>query len=182
MIDPNQLTECLQALMQPNTEIVKQATDYLNNTARNLKGYCSSLLNMTIDENQSIHLRQLAVTTLGQEIKHNYSNVKDSVIPEEEKEFLRNRICHSIIVCSSSKPLKKMLQQIFYKMVSTDFPLKWPNMLNNVIEFLKSTTQTTELYGVLSCVKTILECFEFVSIANVKKDTLNTLVSNLFPF
>ena len=85
MIDPNQLTECLQALMQPNTEIVKQATDYLNNTARNLKGYCSSLLNMTIDENQSIHLRQLAVTTLGQEIKHNYSNVKEAMIQGREQ-------------------------------------------------------------------------------------------------
>lgn len=144
MIDSKQLAECLTALMQPNTEIVKQASDYLDNTARNLKGYCSNLLKMTIDQNENIQLRQLAVTTLGQEVKHNYQNVKESVIFEEEKQFLRAHICRSIIMCSSSKPLRKVLQQIFYKMVCTDFPLNWPDMMKEVIENLKNAVQVSE--------------------------------------
>lgn len=53
MTDLSTLTQCLSALLQPNTEIVKQASNYLTKTARLQPNYCQTLLTLAMTQTQS---------------------------------------------------------------------------------------------------------------------------------
>ena len=47
---------------------------------------------------------------------------------------------------------------------------------------IQESKEARDLYGKLLCVKTTLECYEFVSIKDNRKETLKLIIENVFPY
>ena len=108
------------------------------------------LMNISMGTNNEDDMtRHYAATLLKQEVQKNYTS--QSPIPEQDKAYLRDVIINAVTasVVNNKKLIRKMMEDVLFKMVLTDFPINWPNMLNNVIGQLNGAQQVNETYGAL---------------------------------
>jgi len=73
------------------------------------------------------------------------------------KNYLKAKICDAVSKTSmtGSKPVRKNLEDVLFKMVITDFPNNWQDCLSNIMNRMNTAQNPNELYGSLLCVKSI---------------------------
>ena len=90
-------------------------------------------------------------------------------ISENEKENLRQRL---LSLLSSTPP------QILHKILSTDFPAKWPNFLDITLHLL-STNDASSVYAGLQCMLAICRIYRYKG-GDSRKE-FNQIIEASFP-
>ena len=97
-------------------------------------------------------------------------------IPEEEKLDLRNRLLP--ILASSSPQVRIQLIPILQKILSYDFPAKWPNFLDITMQLL-NTNDANSVFAGLHCMLAICRMYRFKGGEN--RGHFNQIVEASFP-
>lgn len=97
-------------------------------------------------------------------------------IPEDEKVDLRNRLLP--ILASSSPQVRIQLIPILQKILSYDFPAKWPNFLDITMQLL-NTNDANSVFAGLHCMLAICRMYRFKGGEN--RGNFNQIVEASFP-
>ena len=97
-------------------------------------------------------------------------------IPEDEKLDLRNRLLP--ILASSSPQVRMQLIPILQKILSYDFPAKWPNFLDLTMQLL-NTNDANSVFAGLHCMLAICRMYRFK--AGENRGNFNQIVEASFP-
>ena len=97
-------------------------------------------------------------------------------IPEDEKENLRQRL---LPLLSSTPPqIRAQLIPLLHKILSTDFPSKWPNFLDITMHLL-STNDASSVYAGLLCLLAICRMYRYKG-GDSRKE-FNQIIEASFP-
>jgi len=97
-------------------------------------------------------------------------------IPEEDKLDLRNRLLP--ILASSLPQIRSQLIPILQKILSYDFPAKWPNFLDITLQLL-NTNDANSAFGGLHCMLAICRMYRFKG--GDTRPEFNQIVEASFP-
>lgn len=97
-------------------------------------------------------------------------------IPEEEKLDLRNQLLP--IIASSSPQVRSQLIPILQKILSYDFPAKWPSFLDITIRLL-NTNHANSAFAGLHCMLAICRMYRFKGVDT--RPEFNQIVEASFP-
>lgn len=97
-------------------------------------------------------------------------------IPEDEKLDLRNRLLP--ILASSPPPIRNQLIPILQKILSYDFPGKWPNFLDITLQLL-NTNDANSVFAGLHCMLALSRMYRFKGGEN--RGDFNQIVEASFP-
>lgn len=101
-------------------------------------------------------------------------NVKS--IPEEEKPNIRNRLVP--ILANAPPPIRAQLIPTLYKILSHDFPAKWPEFLDITLQLLNGNDANSVFAGV-QCMLSICKVYRFK--AGDSKHEFDKVVALSFP-
>lgn len=97
-------------------------------------------------------------------------------IPEDEKRDLRNRLLP--ILASSPPQIRSQLIPILQKILSYDFPAKWPNFLDITMQLL-NTNDANSVFAGLNCMLAICRMYRFKG--GDTRPEFNQIVEASFP-
>jgi hypothetical protein len=97
-------------------------------------------------------------------------------IPEEEKGAFRNRLVP--IIASSTSPSRAQLIAVLQKVLSSDFPTKWPGFLDITIQLLNAQDANSVFAGE-QCLLSICKIYRFLS-GDSRRD-FDKIVAMTFP-
>lgn len=97
-------------------------------------------------------------------------------IPEEEKLDLRNQLLP--IIASSSPQIRSQLIPILQKILSYDFPAKWPSFLDITLQLL-NTNHANSVFAGLHCMLAICRMYRFKGVDT--RPEFNQIVEASFP-
>lgn len=97
-------------------------------------------------------------------------------IPEEDKLDLRNRLLP--ILASSSPQIRSQLIPILQKILSYDFPTKWPNFLDVTMQLL-NTNDANSVFAGLHCMLAMCRMYRFKG--GDTRPEFNQIVEASFP-
>ena len=97
-------------------------------------------------------------------------------IPDEDKLDLRNRLLP--ILASSPPQVRSQLIPILQKILSYDFPAKWPNFLDITMQLLNTNTANSVFAG-LQCMLAICRMYRFKG--GDTRPEFNQIVEASFP-
>jgi len=121
-----------------------------------------------------------AVVYLKNRVNRAWQPSDDSVaqkqIPEEEKLDLRNRLLP--ILASSSPQIRSQIIPILQKILSYDFPAKWPDFLDMTMQLL-STNHANSVFAGLHCMLAICRMYRFKGVDT--RPEFNQIVEASFP-
>ena len=97
-------------------------------------------------------------------------------ISDEEKIDLRNRLLP--ILASSQQQIRAQLIPVLQKVLSYDFPEKWPNFLNLTLRLL-NTNDANSVHAGLNCMLAICRMYRFKG--GETREDFNRIVEASFP-
>jgi hypothetical protein len=100
----------------------------------------------------------------------------DKQIPEEEKLDLRSRLLP--ILASSSPQIRTQLIPILQKVLSYDFPARWPDFLDITMRLL-NTNHAESVFAGLHCMLAICRMYRFKGVDT--RPEFNQIVEASFP-
>lgn len=122
----------------------------------------------------------IAVVYLKNRVNRAWQPTDDSAthkqIPEEEKLDLRDRLLP--ILASSLRQIRSQLIPILQKILSYDFPTKWPNFLDISMQLL-STNDANSVFAGLHCMLAICRMYRFKGVDT--RQEFNQIVEASFP-
>lgn len=122
----------------------------------------------------------LAVVYLKNRVSRAWAPIDDSPtnkkIPEEEKTNVRDRL---LPLLSSSPPqIRAQLIPILHKILSADFPAKWPNFLDITLRLL-NTNDASSVFAGLQCMLSISRMYRFKG--GETRGEFNQIIEAYFP-
>ena len=97
-------------------------------------------------------------------------------IPESDKDTFRPLLIQVLVTASSS--IRTQFTAILSKILSSDYPTKWPEFYDVTLNLLQST-QINEVYAGLTCLHEVSKIYRWKSGEN--RSGLQAIVQNIFP-
>jgi hypothetical protein len=132
------------------------------------------------DETAFLTHRLLAVVYLKNRVTKGWAPAEDHTlakpIPEEEKASFRNRLVP--ILAAAPPQIRAQLIPTLQKILSYDFPTKWPDFLDITVQLL-STNDVGSVFAGVQCLLAICRVYRF-KVGEVRGD-FDKVVSLTFP-
>ncbi|KAH8816762.1 nonsense-mediated mRNA decay protein-like protein [Xylogone sp. PMI_703] len=148
-------------------------------TAEDHPGFTDALLDLVQSE-QDLPIRLSTVIYLKNRVTRGWAANEDfpqhKPIPEDAKLRFRDRLLP--ILVSSPSQVRQQLVPILQKILSHDFPEKWPAFLNITLQLL-NTNDAASIFAGLQCLLAICRVFRFKSGEN--RGDFDKIVAAAFP-
>lgn len=171
-MDKNRILELLRNTQSPDAAVREPAEANLNSIHK-IIGFTPTLLEITLDQELELHLRQAAVIYL----KNNVMKFWDSspaiqeggqidptvfVIHDMDKKIISDSIVDSIVRCGQNQ-LVMHLSSIVNVMIKVDFPHRWPNVVDKIHYYLAQTNDYNAWNGALLTFYQLAKIYEYKS-------------------
>ena len=136
-MDIQQLSQCLVQTMSPDVNLRRPAERKIQE-CQTQPGYCQALLQLLQIEGAEHEIKQAAAICFKNFIKNNWVNLDDSVedkISQNDRDFCKNVIID--LMLRSSGNVQRQLSEAVSIIGKEDFPDKWPNLLENMLQRVK---------------------------------------------
>lgn len=143
-------------------------------------GFVKHLMILTNNSNLPEDKRMIAVCCLNDNIRSFYKETKGEIVPEEDKQFLRDNIIDSIEVSMDCGRIRNTYIEILDKVVKEDFPKRWTNIVDQLISKLKGAQKAHDLLTALLVVKAVVKCYQRE--IDSERLPLEALLRQIFPF
>lgn len=127
-------------------------------------------------------MRFAALVTINEAFKLRYRLPIDDpeAIHENDKVFVRANILDAIKVNVDLRGFRKTYKEILYKVIQSDFPNKYLELINLSIDNLKSASNEKEVLSSLIPIKLLIGNYEMV--LGPERKQLEALIPQVFPF
>ncbi|KAF1959867.1 ARM repeat-containing protein [Byssothecium circinans] len=177
-MDVSALRERVKNTLDANAAIRQQAELDLKH-AEEQPGFTDALLNI-LENEQDPPIRLSTVVYLKNRVSKGWSPAEEfsqaKPIPEEEKQSFRNRLVP--ILVASQPNVRAQLIPTLQKILSYDFPQKWPNFLEITMQLLNAGDVQSIFAGV-QCLLAICKIYRFKSGEN--RADFDKIVAMAFP-
>ncbi|KAL2056272.1 hypothetical protein ABVK25_003295 [Lepraria finkii] len=177
-MDAAALRNRIQSTVDPNADVRRQAELDLK-FAEERPGFMNALLDI-LQAEQDNSIRLSSVVYLKNRVSRAWQPNEDSTtvkrISDEEKIDLRNRLLP--ILASSQQQIRAQLIPVLQKVLSYDFPEKWPNFLNLTLRLL-NTNDANSVHAGLNCMLAICRMYRFKG--GETREDFNRIVEASFP-
>ncbi|KAF2097936.1 ARM repeat-containing protein [Rhizodiscina lignyota] len=154
------LRDRIRATLDNNADIRRQAELDLK-FAEDKPGFTDALLNI-LEREQDAGVRLSTVVYLKNRITKGWAPVEDHTqakpIPEDERPGLRSRLIPTLVV--SPPQIRVQLIPTLHKILSYDFPQRWPDFLDITMQLLRSQDAGSVFAGV-QCLLAICKVYRF---------------------
>lgn len=143
------LHELFNATLNPTESVRRDAEEKLKSISSDAAaGLVTLLVQLVSGEGKEITLpvRQAAAVFLKNHVeKHweTYDDSRPSLIGEEEKSMMRGAIVQVVCSCQDAS-LRAQLKAVVHRMVRSDFPQKWPQLLDQIVPLLQLSSGACE--------------------------------------
>lgn len=176
-MDKNRILDLLRNTQNPDPTIREPAEANLNSIHK-IIGFTPALLELTLDQNIELHHRQAAVIYL----KNNVSKYWDVsqmlqdngqldpssfVIHEIDKKIITDSIVDSIVSCGQDQ-LSLHLSSMVSLIIKSDFPHKWPGVVDKIHYYLAQTNDINAWRGALMTFYQLAKIYEYKPINDRK--------------
>ncbi|KAJ8091228.1 importin-alpha export receptor [Marasmius tenuissimus] len=167
------LPNLLIASLNPTTR--KQAEQNLNALSQQ-QGFLSHLLRLVLDQSADRAVRLSASVYLKNQVKLRWEEDVQA-IPEQDKTALRGQLVPAMLALSSQadKSIRAQVAEAVALVAELDFPTKWPDLLNQLVQSL-NTPDSNTILGVLHTAHSIFRQWR----AHVRSDQLFTEINFVF--
>ena len=142
-------------------------------------GFVKDLMTIANCQSNSADVGLVAVCCLSDNVRQFYQNSSGEVIPEQDKQFLRDNIIESISICCHIKAARDTYIQILERVVALDYPKKWQSLPSTALNNLTSCSTVDDLYASLTAIHSM---FKVVSLSLVSQQVpLEELVQGIAP-
>lgn len=177
-MDAQVLRDRIQCTLDSNAAIRQQAELDLKH-AEEKPGFIDALCNVIENEqNDGVRLSTAILlknrVTKGWSAEDEYSQAKP--IPEPEKDALRNRLVP--ILVASPPNVRAQLIPTVQKILSYDFPTKWPGFLDITVQLLNAQDAASVFAGI-QCLMAICKIYRFKSMET--RAEFDNIVAHTFP-
>lgn len=175
-MDKNRILELLRNTTNPDAGVREPAEQNLNSIYK-IIGFCPTLLDIVLDTNVEIHIRQAAVIHLkgnvmkywdGQQNSHHHeSNGQPDptqfIIHEQDKKIISDSVVDAIARCGQDR-LAIHLSSIVNLIMKADFPHKCSGIVSKVHYYLSQTNDPNAWNGALMTFYQLAKIYEFKSL------------------
>lgn len=161
MADPKMqmLRSCLEQTLSPYAETRKEAEKYLNSLAPQ-PNYVLLLLQVLENGGEKHEIRLAAALLFKNFIKQNWDPEKEGCVPEGEKSVVKQHLVE--LMCRMPETIQKQLIEALTTIGEYDFPLKWENLLPQLVGKIQTESDWQVRNGVLMTANTIFKRFRNV--------------------
>jgi len=164
-MDAQLISNLFQHTLEPSPETRAQAENRLTELST-CPQFLPVLLQLVMSENVQISVRQAAVIYFKNMVCKYWRERTEEVlagektyqIPIEDKAFVKENICESII--SASELIRVQLTVSIHEILSCDFPENWPDICHKINGYITSENRATWL-GSLLVLYQIVKKYEF---------------------
>lgn len=179
-MDPLSLHNCFQATLEPDQNIRRQAEVQLKQAEKSI-GFLGACLDIIGNGEVNIAVRTAAAVFFKNRIVRRWnesfhSEENADVIDQDEKPIIREKIISTIIVTNTH--LRKQLVSALTVIITTDYPKKWPELLQIVTKLLYSQDLNSAFTGLL-CLSEITRSYRWNQ--NEDRPELNSIINEYFP-
>lgn len=167
-----QIQSALTTFLNPSASHTLNAEQIISSVSSS-PTFFNSLLVFVTNEQASPSVR-LAASTLMAKILEKESQTLEK--------FDLNSLKASIvgIVTSTHTPIRNQIEKSMEILVKREYPLRWPGLLDQVVDMIKNSKETKELYGGLRVLYNIFSAFKRE--VDEKRKPLPFLIKQVFPF
>src|SRR5271155_351285 len=180
-----QVLDLLQATTKPNTDIVRQATESLQNLYSNAD-FPFALLSVASHTHVQVSFRKAALTTLKNYVTSTWSPTPEdpfygaTPLNEEAKTRIREQVfalcTNDSIDSSNDNNIQALAAGIASRIAHTDFPDTWPTLFPTLISILTGTTNDAQVLGALRVMSQLIDSgFTEEQFFAVARDLVNAL-------
>ncbi|KAK9463087.1 armadillo-type protein [Lipomyces oligophaga] len=175
-MDVNGLHQCFASTLDSNPNLRKQAELQLNEASR-APGFITACLDIVLAQPFGTVQISAAVFLKNKIIRNwEFEDLNKSPIAENEKPAFRERLIPAIL--SASPHTQQHLISILNKVVSYDYPEKWPEFLDLMIQLLHSQ-EAQHIHTGLICLAEITKAYKWRN--KEGRDPLNRIIDLAFP-
>eukprot|EP00873_Tetraselmis_striata_P029005 jgi/Tetstr1/449269/TSEL_036472.t1 len=176
-MDIQQLVAVLQHCMSPNPQERTAAEQSLSQFQYS-RGQIVNMLRLSIEEGVDEAVRQVASISFKNSVKQGWEADGDTParIGEEDKAVVRSNLLEAIVRAPSK--IKSQLGECLKSIVYTDYPEKWPDLLQSVVQNLTSQEQP-RMHGALYAMRILARKYEFKD--EVERAPIVPVIENSFP-
>ncbi|KAF2457955.1 putative nonsense-mediated mRNA decay protein [Lineolata rhizophorae] len=168
----------IKGTLDANADIRRQAEIDLK-YAEDQRGFLDALLNV-LEAEQEPGVRLSTVVYLKNRINKGWAPAEEfsvaKPIPEEEKAALRGRLIP--VLAASTSQIRAQLIPMLQKILSYDFPSRWPDYLDGTLNLLNAGDASTVFAG-LHCLLALCRVYRFK--ANENRADFDKIVAVAFP-
>lgn len=120
------------------------------------------------DEHHALHLLHLSTAhhsvvapAAALRLKNLVRNLRiaSPILPDQSRVSIREHILTALSMCRAT-PVEGILSEVMHWLVISDFPSRWPNLLQQISQFL-SSGNATKVHAALVALRQIVKCYEF---------------------
>lgn len=158
-----ELTECFRQSLLPDPVPRKRAEDFLKQAA-NQPNYGVTVLQLVAAQGVDFQIRLAAAVNFKNHVKYHWDASEHEelqVVPmqDTEKEQIKAHI--TSLMLSTPQQVQAQLSEALSIISNFDFPAKWPSLLPELVEKLRSATDPVIINGVLQTANSIFKRFRF---------------------
>lgn len=169
------LRDCFASTLNSNVNARLQSEMQLKQ-ADKAPGFIATTLEI-VQKDEDLIVRQSAAVYLKNKVARSWDNPSATdQIDDNEKSHFRERILPAII--SSEPPIRSQLMSVLAKILSHDFPTRWPAFLDITIQLLQSD-DINYLYAGVCCLLEITRVYRYR--IEEKRSGLETVISSALP-
>ncbi|KAF1986975.1 ARM repeat-containing protein [Aulographum hederae CBS 113979] len=177
-MDVTALRDRIRSTLDANADVRRQAELDLK-YAEEQPGFLNALVTL-LETDEDAGVRMSTVVYLKNRVTKGWSPSEDhstaKPLPEEEKASFRQRLVP--ILASSPAPIRAQLIPTLQKILSFDFPQKWPDFLDITIRLLGANDAASVFAGV-QCLLAICRVYRFK--AGENRNEFDKVVAMTFP-
>ncbi|KAK9813831.1 hypothetical protein WJX73_000701 [Symbiochloris irregularis] len=157
-MDIDQLCTILAACTHPNLQ-QRQAAEATLKQFQHSKGQLVNLLRVAVEPSLDLGTRQAAAITFKNLVRHDWAaDDPSSPIPAEDKQAVRENLLESLI--RAPPIIQKQLGECLKDVLHADYPLRWPSLLQSIVQNL-TTQEQARIHGGLLALRSLMRKYEF---------------------
>ena len=171
-MDESILISAFTTSLSSDNEGRLKAHEYLQNI-RSSQGLIPLLAKISLEQSNSLELRQLAVIYLKNLTKNWKNSIPDFTLPQDDKDFLKYHLMAGLEFAIPEK-IRSQYEEIAHNITKFDYP--WDLIL---VQITAALEDPNKVYAGLNMIYQISRNYEYVM--NEKRKNLLVLIDNFFP-